>query len=425
MLAMEKFEDIIERIKNSLAAYMLLIGALFLAVLLPINLTNHEIFSPGLLTLLFSSLIMALSAALVFFAKNNKNSIRNVAMILMSPMVWISLSVANHPDVAGAYVYMPVVVVATTFVTGTKIGFLVCLSNMIFIHLLANQILVKFDAVWHYFDSILYIDRTMALLMAFVIGALFNKTLEKAILAIRDQSEKAEKRQRMVSLGAMVGGIAHEINSPIQIVQWAIGQVAKKIEDENDLRWISKSQKAIDRIQDITHSLLYFTESGARQLAEGHGTNMMESWEEVYDAVHRRLKTCDIVLDIRIDEKILIIGKRFHLSTILRALVDNSIDALAESNTLSKSIWVWQEIDKANIHIYVEDNGPGVSALIEERIFEPFFSTKELGPGIGLSTSYAICQALGWDISYSRQMAKTSFVIRIPNNAHQHLKHSA
>ncbi len=206
------------------------------------------------------------------------------------------------------------------------------------------------------------------------------------------------QQQKLEAIGTLAGGVAHEINNPIN----GIMNYAQLIQDEaGENQEISNYSREIlvetKRISEIVRNLLQFS----RQEKQSH------SYASVYDIVNQTMsliktviKRDQITLDVQLDENIPDIKCRSQqIQQVLMNLLTNARDALNEKYREydeDKIIRVrcvhFFEDGRRWIRLMVEDHGTGIPASVQEKIFEPFFSTKpkELGTGLGLSISHGI-----------------------------------
>lgn len=213
-----------------------------------------------------------------------------------------------------------------------------------------------------------------------------------------DVDAQMRQQQKLEAIGTLAGGVAHEINNPIN----GIMNYAQLIQDEaGENEGISGySQEILNetkRISEIVRNLLQFS----RQEKQSH------SYASVYDIVNQTMsliktviKRDQITLDAQLDENIPDIKCRSQqIQQVLMNLLTNARDALNEKYAEydeDKIIRVrcvpFFEAGRRWIRLTVEDHGTGIPASVQEKIFEPFFSTKpkELGTGLGLSISHGI-----------------------------------
>ena len=213
-----------------------------------------------------------------------------------------------------------------------------------------------------------------------------------------DVDAQMRQQQKLEAIGTLAGGVAHEINNPIN----GIMNYAQLIQDEagENMGISSYSHEILNetkRISEIVRNLLQFS----RQEKQSH------SYASVYDIVNQTMsliktviKRDQITLDVQLNDNIPDIKCRSQqIQQVLMNLLTNARDALNEKYPEydeDKIIRVrcvpFFEAERRWIRLTVEDHGTGIPAWVQQKIFEPFFSTKpkELGTGLGLSISHGI-----------------------------------
>jgi PAS domain S-box-containing protein len=208
---------------------------------------------------------------------------------------------------------------------------------------------------------------------------------------------KIQQQQKLEAIGTLAGGVAHEINNPINgIINYA-QLIVDDTQSESSKKYAESIIQESERISEIVRNLLQFS----RQEKQSH------SYANVYDIIHRTvslmssmLKKEQIVLELNIEENLPETKCRSQqIQQVLMNLLTNAKDALNEKypnfDVNKKIILSCNFLEHDNrrwIKLSVKDFGNGVSEDIREKIFEPFFSTKpkNLGTGLGLSISHGI-----------------------------------
>jgi two-component system NtrC family sensor kinase len=233
--------------------------------------------------------------------------------------------------------------------------------------------------------------------------------------------ERLETSSRLISVGRLAAGVAHEINNPLAV----IGENAGLIKDLFTLRKEYKQDKrlmelidavleSVERSGEITKELLGF----ARQF-EPKITPIQLSRVVLEVLSFQRKEAAYRNIDIHVDvpEDIpTIYSDRGRLQQILLNLINNAFQAMRNGGRLD--ILVKREGENA-VSIKVRDTGPGISPEDEKRIFEPFFTTRgpEGGIGLGLSITFGLVRKLKGDISVQSKLGEgTTFEINLPIN---------
>lgn len=252
----------------------------------------------------------------------------------------------------------------------------------------------------------------------------YKDILEKHMASqklLDNERARAIYSMRMASLGEMAGGIAHEINSPLNVITILSEQIGKRfsedrMEKEQVLDSVQKINHTANRIAEIVASLRSFSRTG-------EGLPLREV--EVKNIVHETLVLCkerfrtrniNLLVEVPVDLPI-VYCRQIEISQVLLNLLNNAFDALegVEQPTIEISC----ERKDRSILLIVSDNGPGLKPEVREKIFTPFFTTKEVGKGtgLGLSISKGLAEANHGKLYLDDSTAKTKFVIELSTEA--------
>jgi signal transduction histidine kinase len=205
-------------------------------------------------------------------------------------------------------------------------------------------------------------------------------------------------QQKLEAIGTLAGGVAHEINNPINgIMNYAQLIMDDLPEDSQQITYVNEIIHETERISGIVRDLLQFS----RQEKQSH------SYACPYDIINQTLSLVrtvirkdQIVLKLNIDEGLPNIKCRSQqIQQVIMNLLTNARDALNEkypgfdeNKVMELSCCQFDMEDRKWIRIMVRDFGNGIPIEIQEKIFEPFFSTKpkEIGTGLGLAISFGI-----------------------------------
>ena len=228
---------------------------------------------------------------------------------------------------------------------------------------------------------------------------------------VRLERELAE-RERLASLGRMAATVAHEVKNPLSAIK-SIAQVMK--EDENLSTEYARDLSLIvgetDRLSQSVTQLLSFArkESPAEQSL---GVDELISSIVALFQASAREQDVDLRCDIQISTSVP--GK--HVSVLRDALSNlllNALQATPRGGVITVRV---SRADKGLL-ITVRDNGPGIPADLRERIWEPFFTTRQRGTGLGLSIVRKRMQEVGGTASVASHVGRGSvFQLRLPDN---------
>jgi PAS domain S-box-containing protein len=248
----------------------------------------------------------------------------------------------------------------------------------------------------------------------------------KDVTQKRAAEEQLIQAQKMEAVGQLTGGIAHEFNNMLTVITGTIEILADAVKDNPPLATITKLiSEAADRGAALTSSLLSFARKQALQPAEIDVNELLEELAKLL------LATFDKKIEIvtRLDGNAwLAFADRGQLSSALLNLAINARDALLDGGRLTLStrnvvfgvreaVAVGAGYAGDYVEIEIADSGTGIPQAILERIFDPFFSTKDVGKGtgLGLSMVFGFVKQSGGGIKVSSVEGRgTTFTIYLP-----------
>ena len=225
----------------------------------------------------------------------------------------------------------------------------------------------------------------------------------------RSQSQMVQAA-KLASLGELAGGVAHEINNPLQIL---LGHVALLSQGKDVEHRIEIIRSQVQRIAQITKQLVSFSRSVPDEL-EHAPLNINWAISEIIALVDYQFKNKGIEFDLRFSEDIppLDSNKNYLQQAFLNLLL-NAKDAMPDGGKMLVST----EYNDWKIFIRFSDTGTGIKKENIAKIFEPFFTTKGpgKGTGLGLPITRGIVSKLGGEIKVDSVEGRgTTFTIYIP-----------
>lgn len=223
---------------------------------------------------------------------------------------------------------------------------------------------------------------------------------------------------KLAALGEMAGGIAHEINNPLQILSLSVEQVrlllAAKTVDVNECDKVcDQMESTIDRVNNIVKGMKLISRDGNQDPFEK--VDIKHVVKETLSCCKEKFKNNGLRLIVFEEEKenYFVSGQRVRLSQVFLNLLHNAFDATSKNNTRAIRVSIGQS--EGNVVVSISDNGPGVPEELLNKIFQPFFTTKEIGKGtgLGLSISKGIVDQHNGKF-YLDQENRSKFTIEIP-----------
>jgi signal transduction histidine kinase len=246
-------------------------------------------------------------------------------------------------------------------------------------------------------------------------------TVETSQKLIEEQRVKLLHTAKLTSLGEMAGGIAHEINNPISIVYSKLENIEFILEKnialdsqfKNDLfKRTNGAKDAVVRVSKIISTMKGLLHDSSRKDFEH--VEIQSVIDDTVALCQERIRAQGVTLEVRRSFGIMAYCRPSEISQVLINLLSNAIDSL--ENSTRKVIEIDTSLTSEFILIRVSDSGAGVPEEIQNRIMEPFFTTKDVGKGtgLGLSISRQILANHGGDLSLTTPINPCSFVLRLP-----------
>ena len=249
-----------------------------------------------------------------------------------------------------------------------------------------------------------------------------NEAEMEAILTLLDISENRDlqetlaSREKLVAMGQLAAGVAHELNTPLgnilgyaQLIKSSLGEGDRSIE------FAGIVEEETRRCSKIIHDLLNFASQEKCSGETCDINQLLSNISETFLSCRTRRYGIDIAIQLQ-PELPPVEGDCGQLEIVFTNLIINAIQALDGVSQPVINIRSWYE-DGDFVYVCVEDNGPGIPGDIRCNIFNPFFTTKEVGAGsgLGLSISQALLAKRGAFIKYDADyQSGARFIIGLP-----------
>ncbi len=214
---------------------------------------------------------------------------------------------------------------------------------------------------------------------------------------------------KMVTLGTMSAGIAHEVGNPLASVSTRLHLMSQNPSPEFMQQSIALLQKEIARIERIVRGISQFGRPSKEERSPCDVNQVLAETIELLK-YHKLAKYCNIEHDF--DPNLpATVAVRDQLKQVFLNIGLNALEAMDGKGTLT----IRSEHEKGTIKIHFIDTGKGMDEATARKIFQPFFTTKENGSGLGLFIIHQIIQAHGGEIAFSSEPQKGShFVVSLP-----------
>jgi two-component system sensor histidine kinase AtoS len=238
-----------------------------------------------------------------------------------------------------------------------------------------------------------------------------------ALVVARDVTELTQLQQRLAdierhqAIGHVAAGIAHDFNNTLQTISQAVAvlQMAPERSSEERDVFLAMIQNAVRRGAEVIGRIRDYLRTGGAISADIDVHAVMEEaieltrpmWQARPVDIQREMGPCGLVH-----------GNKADLLRMFTNLIINAIQAMPTGGQLSLGC-----LDKDDmVHVWVRDTGQGIAPELRKQIFNPYFTTKAGGTGLGLSGAQKIMLELGGDISFSSEPGRgTQFDLMFPN----------
>ena len=234
----------------------------------------------------------------------------------------------------------------------------------------------------------------------------------------RRMEEELLKNSKIESISVLAGGIAHDFNNLLTAILGNLSLARRSLDREEIAGILEDAEKVALRAMGLTGQLLTFSKGGepiksvinARDLLRDSISFILSGSRIRYE-----LSARDNLWNIEVDESQ--VSQVFYNLTInaLQAMPDGgTLTVTAENVTISSEDALPLEAGPY-LRITMEDKGPGIPEEIQDKIFDPYFTTKEEGTGLGLSTSFSILKKHGGHITYRQgEDGGSRFILYLP-----------
>jgi len=223
---------------------------------------------------------------------------------------------------------------------------------------------------------------------------------------------------KLATLGEMATSVAHELNQPLNVIRMAAGNCRRKIlKGIVDIKYISDKLERIEEQTARAAAIIDHMRMFGREAKEcPEPIDPRNVVINALDLMGEQLRLAGIEIVTEFGENCAcILGHKIQMEQVILNLLTNARDAIVEVKGDAKIILrVFEE--GGFVHVSLEDTGPGIPHDILSRIFEPFYTTKEMGKGtgLGLSVSYGIVRDMNGTIIAENVDNGARFVITLP-----------
>jgi signal transduction histidine kinase len=222
--------------------------------------------------------------------------------------------------------------------------------------------------------------------------------LRDYVRRVEDSQQALLRAEKMAAAGRLTASIAHEVNNPLQSVQNCLHLAGREdMPAEKRRKYFALAQTELERLMKTMQRMLDFYRPGSAKVEQ---VDLLELLHHVLSLTSQQLGQRQIEVEADLPHSLpLVYAVSSQIQQIFFNLILNSLDAMPGGGILKIKAREFEH----GVEIIVQDTGPGIPENRRNDIFEPFFSTKEGGTGLGLTVSYNIVTAHGGTLDLVNQ----------------------
>lgn len=233
---------------------------------------------------------------------------------------------------------------------------------------------------------------------------------------LRLRQRQMVQSEKLASLGTLLAGVAHELNNPLSNISTSAQILDEEIDStDKDFhrRLVAQIEEQSDKARDIVKTLLEFSRTKEFKKEELDLNSIVSSAIRLL----RSEIPSDIDIEIDIPTELKVCADKQRMQQVFLNLIKNAVDAIEHTGKIWISARDFMSESRKEMEILVSDNGPGIAPEYLKKIFDPFFSSKDVGKGsgLGLFIVHDIIESHGGTISVDSRLGEgTTFIIWLP-----------
>ncbi|RHW75979.1 PAS domain-containing sensor histidine kinase [Colwellia sp. RSH04] len=223
--------------------------------------------------------------------------------------------------------------------------------------------------------------------------------------------DKIGQMQRLSSLGKMVSTLAHQIRTPLSAaILYGANLASHQLSDQARAKFQDKLNSRLKDLEQQVNDMLLFSKSGTEQVVSPIELN--ELLNDAVQGVEVLVNKAGAEVNVQLpNESGQVLGNKSALTGAIQNLIHNALQVIDDNAKVSIQV----HYSDKDAYISVKDNGPGVSAEIKDKIFQPFFTSSSQGTGLGLAVVKSVINAHQGEVSLISQPGEGAhFILKLP-----------
>jgi two-component system NtrC family sensor kinase len=226
--------------------------------------------------------------------------------------------------------------------------------------------------------------------------------------ALRATQARMIHQEKMAAFGLLAAGIAHEVGNPLAALSSLVQMLQRRGPDVYTAEKLDLAARQLSRIERTIRELIDFSRPASSREIQVRLADVVDEALGIAKYYHRtkqRAITCEVSPDLPSVRAV-----RDHLTQVVLNLLLNAIDATPKGGRIHLAA----SAEEGRVHLIVTDDGRGIALADRCRLFQPFFTTKPQGTGLGLFISRQIVEELGGTLTYTTEPGQgTTFTVRL------------
>lgn len=228
---------------------------------------------------------------------------------------------------------------------------------------------------------------------------------------LRSLQDKLNQQKHLSAMGEMVASMAHQVRTPLSTAILYASQMNKSsVSDNNRIKFSNKILERLHYLERQVNDMLIFAKEGRLAM---EAFSLQQFMLQVKESMSELTRSNEVIFKMSSSVQVdVMLGNEDALFGAIMNLLNNSLEELAGKGSISMTI---KQKDPASIQIQIQDDGSGIDETIKQRLFEPFYTTKVKGSGLGLAVVDSVIRAHSGSVQCESKHQKGAvFTILLP-----------